>query len=177
MLFSSLQSRIAKSFRSALLPALALIGVSASSLAAPSKVAGGVVPQGFWVLNQARSRSLNPGRQTLWIVKDDGRHLVWTSVVIDDQHRALIVSFDGGYGGPPAPVVGTPMTTRIERRGRGELHNEGAIAGMGNYSEDCRVTADKKRFRCEGRVMTKDGPRDYVDDFDWAGESPVAARP
>lgn len=159
-----------------------LIGLALAAVAAPALAQGtpaphGIVPQGIWVLNPGRSHSLNPGRQTLWVVKDDGRHLVWVSVIIDDQHRVQIVSYDGAYGGSPAPVVGSPMTTQIVATGPASLHNFGTIVGVGDYSEDCRVSQDRTRFRCEGQVQTTSGARPYMDDFDWFANSPPAAQP
>lgn len=156
--------------------ALAVIGLSPAQADQPAPGAG-IIPQGVWVLNLDRSKPLNKGRQTLWLIKDDGKHQVWTSVFIDDQHRALVVSYDGAYGGPPSPVTGTPMTTQIVATGANTLHNFGKIEGQGNYSENCTVSADRKRFRCEGRIETPQGVKVYVDDFDWYGENPPAARP
>lgn len=136
----------------------------------------GIVPQGFWMLNPSRSHSLNPGRQKLWVIKDDGQELVWVAVTTDNRHHVQIASYHGAYGGPPAPVVGTPMTTRLVARGASSLHNSGTITGMGDYSEDCTVFPNRKRFRCEGNVATRDGDKRYVDDFDWYGASPHSAR-
>ena len=133
---------------------------------------GGVMPEGLWVLNQARSIELVPGKQTLWIVKDDGKNTVWVSVSTDDQGRARVSSFDAAYGGPPAPVTGSPMLSQVVSRAPGTLHNFGRIAGLGPYAEDCAVDPAQKHFTCDGEVTTSAGVRRWHDDFDWVGPSP-----
>jgi hypothetical protein len=130
----------------------------------------GVIPEGMWVLNQTRSQTLAPGKQTLWIVKDNGEHVVWVSVNTDPQGMVRVISWDGAYGGPPSPVVGTPMVTQLAAPAPGKLHNFGQITGMGPYSEDCDV--GPKLFVCKGQVMTPEGVRRWTDDFDWVGPSP-----
>lgn len=147
---------------------------ASASAAAPGRLTarGGNMPEGLWVLNQARSIELTPGKQTLWIVKDDGKNTVWVSVMTDDQGRVRISSFDGAYGGPPAPVTGSPMTSQAVSRAPGTLHNFGRIAGLGPYMEDCAVDPSQKHFTCDGQVTTKTGIRRWHDDFDWAGPSP-----
>lgn len=153
------------------------LSLAASIAPARPAIGQGIVPQGFWILNAARSNSLNPGRQTLWVIKDDGRRLIWVSVMIDAKHRTQVVTFDGVYGGAPSPVVGTPMVTQIAATGRRTLRNFGKITGMGDYSENCRVFPGGKRFRCDGQVKTANGIRVYADDFDFYATSPPASRP
>ena len=158
--------------------ALAAAAAAADVHATPTPVVGrltahgGNVPEGLWVLNQARSIELMPGRQTLWIVKDDGRNMVWVSVATDDEGRVRVSSFDSAYGGPPAPVAGSPMTSQAVSYAPGTLHNFGQIAGLGAYVEDCAVDPSQKHFTCDGQVTTATGIRRWHDDFDWAGPTP-----
>ena len=150
------------------LAAMALACALVSPLAA-APARRGIVPEGFWVLNQARSHKLNPGKQTLWIIKDDGDHVVWVSVERDARGMARISSWDGRYDNKPTEVKGTGMMTHLSSRAPGTLHNWGDIPGLGRYTEDCVILDGGKRMRCEGTIAAAAGPRRYVDDFDWRG--------
>jgi hypothetical protein len=147
---------------------------AAPGLAAEAQPAalGGVVPTGLWVLNQQRSVELQPGKQVLWIVKDNGKHLVWVLVVTDPNGMAKVMSFDGAYDGPASTVVGTGMETSLHSPSPGRLHNEGQLPGVGPYSEDCEVQSGGRRFVCNGSVQAPDGVKRWHDDFDWVGPSP-----
>lgn len=146
-------------------------------LASPGQAAApaveGNIPEGLWILNQARSQQLAPGDLTLWIVKDDGKHMVWVSVLADAERRVKISVWDGAYDADAVPVVGTPMLARVTSKAPGTIHNFGEITGMGPYSEDCTVMPDRKRFLCDGQVTTPQGVRRWHDDFEWAGPSPI----
>lgn len=154
---------------------LLVLGGIAGALGGPVAVAQqplrhGIVPEGFWVLNQARSHKMNPGEQTLWIVKDDGDHVVWVSVERDAHNMVRISSWDGRYDDQPTEVKGTGMMTHLSSRAPGTLHNWGDIPGLGRYTEDCTILDGGKRMRCEGAVAAADGTKHYVDDFDWRGK-------
>jgi hypothetical protein len=133
---------------------------------------GGNIPEGMWHLNRARSVQLEPADQTLWVIKDDGKHLIWVLVSTDQQGEVRINSWSGAYGGEPAPVMGSPMRSQIVSRAPGTLHNSGEIAGLGSYSEDCEVMQRGRRFVCHGEVTTASGVRRWTDDFDWIAPSP-----
>ena len=137
-----------------------------------SAQAAGNIPQGLWVLNTARSRELAPGDQTLWVIKDDGESMVWVGVATDPQHRVRVNSWDGTYGGPPAPVVGSDMVSQITSSAPGTMHNAGEIKGLGKYHEDCVVSQAGKRMICHGEVASAKGVLTWKDDFDWMADSP-----
>lgn len=146
---------------------LALSGVAPAGARASAQLR-----EGLWVLNQARSHKLNPGSQTLWIVKDDGDHVVWVSVERDPQGMVRISSWDGRYDGKPVEVIGTGMIAHLTSDGPGRLHNWGEIPKLGNYSEDCVVSAAGRRMRCAGKVDLGGKIQTYVDDFDWRSPNP-----
>ena len=158
--------------------ALAVLVLVNPARAAPDDAQGVLTPkggnmrEGLWVLNQARSKELSPGDQTLWIIKDDGKQLVWVSVIKDAQGRVKVSSFDGPYNGDAVAVVGTGMMSRLSSTSPGTIHNEGEIPGVGAYREDCTVRGEGKRFTCEGQVKAKDGVHPWHDDFDWVSPSP-----
>lgn len=135
----------------------------------------GTIPQGIWELNQERSNSLHTGRQTLWIVKDDGRSFVWASIVIHEG-EVQILSSNGVYGGQWSKVDGAPIEVQTISTGPDKLRNSGTIAGRGRFVENCVVFPDRKRLRCEGELHSDGQKSTYVDDFDWFSESPPAAR-
>ena len=128
--------------------------------------------EGIWVLNQARSKKLKPGSQTLWIVKDDGDNIVWVSVQRDPQGKIGVNSWTGRYDGQPVEVMGTGMIAHLKLEGPGRMRNWGEIPNLGKYSEDCVVSHGGKRFRCEGRVELGKEVKTWVDDFDWRSPSP-----
>ena len=156
------------------LPAIAvLMAVPAS---ADEAVGSGTIPQGIWALNEARSHSLNPGRQILWVVKDDRRSFVWVSIVIHEG-KIQILSYNGVYGGQQTKVDGAPIVAATISTGPHTLRNSGVIQGRGEFFENCRVYRGRKRLRCEGQVRIAGQAVAYVDDFDWFSESPPAVRP
>jgi hypothetical protein len=133
---------------------------------------GGNIPEGMWVLNRSHSVQLEPANQKLWIIKDDGKRLIWVLVSTDRQGQVRINSWSGAYGGEPTPVMGSPMRSQIVSHAPGTLHNFGEIAGLGPYSEDCEVTHHGRRFVCHGEVTTANGVRRWTDDFDWVAPGP-----
>lgn len=156
-------------------PYAATAGIAAllaASSAAAAPASAPVLREGLWVLNQARSHKLNPGSQTLWIVKDDGDHVVWVSVERDLDGKVRISSWDGRYDGQPVEVTGTGMIAHLKSDGPNRLHNWGEIPKLGKYSEECVVSEAGKRMRCEGRVDLGGTITTYVDDFDWHSPGP-----
>jgi hypothetical protein len=136
----------------------------------------GTIPEGIWALNEARSQPLLPGRQTLWILKDDGQAFAWVIVVVNDEGISIL-SHNGTYDGPPANVVGGAMTVQTVSTGPNSLKNYGTIEGVGEYFENCVVGPDGKSLRCEGMLYADGEAKPFVDDFDWFSESPPSARP
>lgn len=134
---------------------------------------GGNVPEGLWVLNLARSKPISPpASQVLWMLKDNGKHMVWVAAVTDARGMVQVDSWDGAYDGAAAPVTGTAMTSQLTSRSPGTVHNFGAVAGAGAYAEDCAVSGAGKRFVCHGKLTTPQGERDWLEDYDWAGPGP-----
>lgn len=159
--------------RAALMAAIALAASGAALFAAPAAAPRApVLREGLWVLNQARSHKLNPGSQTLWIVKDDGDRVVWVSVERDLHDVVKISSWDGRYDGQPVEVTGTGMIAHLASDGPGRLHNWGEIPKLGKYSEDCVVSGGGERMRCEGKVEMGGETKTYIDDFDWRAPAP-----
>jgi hypothetical protein len=139
----------------------------------PAAASGGNIPLGMWKLNRQRSSQLEPVDQVLWIVKDNGRFLIWVLVSTDAQGMVRVNTWDGPYDGEPARVVGTPMMSQISSGSPGTLQSRGTIEGVGPFTEDCTVTAGGRRFLCHGEVTSSDGTvRRWVDDFDWVSPSP-----
>lgn len=146
---------------------------SAKSAAPPSAASGGNLPTGVWRLNRARSEQLTPTDQTLWIVKDDGKHLIWVLVITEPDGTVRLNTWDGPYDAEPRPVGGTPMLAQISSKAAGTLQSRGVIEGLGTFSEDCAVSPDRRRFTCRGEVTGADGAvRRWIDDFDWVSGGP-----
>lgn len=137
---------------------------------------GGTIPEGIWALNDERSQPLLPGRQTLWIIKDDGRSFVWVIVVINDQGVQVLTN-NGTYDGPPSDVTGAGMSVQTVATGPNSLKNYGKIKGVGDFFENCVVSPDGKRLVCKGEVNADGTIMPFVDDFDWFVENPPSARP
>lgn len=154
--------------------AIVCLLAAATALALPAAaLAAGNIPTGLWVLDLERSKPLErPASQVMWLIKDDGAHMVWVVVATDAQGRAKVNSWDGAYDGPPAPVSGTPMTARLTSPAPGRIHNFGDISGVGPYVEDCQVTEAGKRFVCRGQVTAPDGVHPWLEDYRWAGPTP-----
>lgn len=133
-----------------------------------------LIPEGLWVMNPARSQRLVPGTHSLWIVKNDGRALIFASVETDAAGTVKLTSWDGVYDGGPTEVVGSGMMASITAPAAGEMLITGTIPDMGDFSERCVLSADGMRLVCTGKIATADGPITYCDDFDFHGAMPGA---
>lgn len=132
---------------------------------------GGNIPEGIWVLNQARSRKLVPASHTLWIIKDDGRELIWSSAETTSAGIQM-TSYASTYDGPAVVVTGSGFLAHITSEAPGTLLTQGEVPGMGPFSEACRVVDGGRRMLCDGRVETTDGELTWFEEFDWHGPSP-----
>jgi hypothetical protein len=137
-------------------------------------VAKGVIPEGIWRMNVARSRKLNPAEHVLWIVRDDGRELAFVSIEVDAAREVKLSSWKGEYGGGPVEVTGTGMMAQVESSRTGEIVTSGSMPGVGDFVERGEVLEEGKRLLCQGEVRTPEGLLTYVEDFDWIMPSPLA---
>lgn len=134
--------------------------------------AGGNIPEGVWVLNQERSRKLEPTSHTLWIVKDDGERMAWVSIETTADAPVKITAWDGRYDGEPAVVSGSGFVARLTSDGPGTMRTYGEIPDMGPYFEACAVDETGRRLLCHGQVETPDGVLKWTEDFEYHGPSP-----
>jgi hypothetical protein len=133
----------------------------------------GNVPEGLWVLNLARSRPMVvSASQVMWMLKDNGKQMVWVAAITDAKGMVQVNSWDGPYDGAAVGVIGTTMSSQLTSRTPGTVHNFGIIAGAGSYVEDCEVSEGGKRFVCHGKLTTPQGEQDWLEDYDWVGPSP-----
>jgi hypothetical protein len=135
--------------------------------------ARGVIPEGMWVLNAARSRKLRPGAHVLWIVHDDGDRLAWVSVETDPEGAVTLSTWQGNYNGESVEVTGTGMMALIRSSRRGEMVISGLVPDLGEFVERAEVVDDGRRLLCHGEIITADGLLTYVEDFDWVSAGPA----
>ena len=131
-----------------------------------------LIPEGLWLMNPARSQRLIPGTHTLWIVKNDGKTLIFASVETNDAGDLNLTSWQGEYDGPAAEVTGSGMMAKLTAPSPGEMLISGNIPDMGPFTEHCVLSEDGKRLRCTGTIAQPSGTIGYVDDFDWVGPTP-----
>jgi hypothetical protein len=139
-------------------------------------VSGGIVPEGIWVLDEARSRKLEPGRVILWIIRDDGERLVWVAVDTNEAGEISIKSFDGQYGGEPAVVSGSGFVVSLTSPGPRTVRVEGEIPNMGPFSETDVISEDGRQMRVNGEVRIGDEVKEWYEEFNWQGPIPGAKR-
>jgi hypothetical protein len=132
-------------------------------------VGRGIIPEGIWVLDEARSRKLVPGSVTLWIVRDDGERLIWVAVEKNSAGEISIKTFDGAYGGEPAIVQGTGFVVSLSSPAPRTARVDGEIPGMGPFSETDEVSEDGRQMRVNGEVRTADGVKTWYEEFNWLG--------
>jgi hypothetical protein len=133
----------------------------------------GVIPEGIWVLNVARSQKLKPGEHALWVVRDDGHQLAWVSIEVDAERNVTLSTWNGVYNGDEVEVTGTGMKAAIKSSRRGEMVSSGLVPGLGQFVERAEVVDDGRRLLCHGEIQTADGPLTYVEDFDWVSSGPL----
>jgi hypothetical protein len=142
----------------------------------PANADGGNVPLGIWRQNPERSAPLEPGERILWIIKDDGKHLIWVVVLTTPQGEVRLNAWDGAYDAAPKPVFGTPMSAQITSPEAGVIRSRGSIEGMGPFSEEARVMDGGKRFVAHGQVTTADGRvLSWTEDYDWIATAPTSS--
>ena len=130
---------------------------------------GGVIPEGIWVLDEARSRMLIPASVTLWIVRDDGERLVWVVAETDDAGEISIKSFDGQYGGEPSLVSGSGFLVSLSSPAPRTVRVDGEIPNMGPFHEVDTISEDGRQMRVNGQVQTADGVKSWYEEFNWRG--------
>lgn len=139
----------------------------------PANPDGGNVPLGLWRLNTERSAPLEPGERILWIVRDDGKHLIWVVVSTTPTGEVRLNTWDGAYDAEPKLVIGTSMLAQITAPERGVIRTRGTIEGMGSFVEEARVMDGGRRFLTHGQLTTADDRvLSWTEDYDWIGPSP-----
>lgn len=133
---------------------------------------GGTIPTGIWVLNEARSQTLEPKSLTLWIIKNTETDLSWVAVETNAAEVTKVITWSGQYGGAPQVVVGAGIEARLTSNAKDGIQTEGEFPGIGAFVETCRLVDGGKRMLCNGRVTTPAGIKTYIEDFDWFGKSP-----
>jgi hypothetical protein len=119
------------------------------------------------------TRCVRRRSQILWIIKDDGKQLIWVVVSTTPTGEVRLNAWDGAYDAEPTPVVGTPMLAQITSPEPGVIRSRGVIEGIGSFSEEARVMDGGKRFLAQGRVTTADGSvLNWTEDYDWIAPSP-----
>jgi hypothetical protein len=132
----------------------------------------GIIPEGIWVLDEARSRMLAPASVTLWIIRDDGERLVWVVVETNQAAEISIKSFDGRYGGEPTVVRGSEFIVSLSSPGPRTVRVEGEIPNLGPFSETDVISEDGRQMRVTGEVQTAEGPKSWYEEFNWHGPTP-----
>lgn len=132
-------------------------------------MSGGIVPEGIWILDEARSRKLTPGAVTLWIVRDDGERLVWVAVETSPAGEISIKTFDGAYDGPPAAVQGSGFVVSLTSPGLRTVRVDGEIPDMGPFHELDVISEDGRQMRVNGEVQTATGTMTWYEEFNWCG--------
>lgn len=136
---------------------------------------GGIVPEGIWVLDEARSRKLTPGGVILWIIRDDGERLVWVVVDTDETGEISIKSFDGRYGGPPAMVSGSGFIVSLSSPAPRTVRVEGQIPDLGPFEETSVISEDGRQLQVNGEVRAGDDVKSWYEEFNWMGPIPGGA--
>jgi hypothetical protein len=138
-------------------------------------MARGIIPEGIWILDEARSRKLEPGSVTLWIIRDDGERLIWVAVDTNEAGEISVKSFDGRYGGEPALVHGSGFVVSLSSPAPRTVRVDGEIPNMGTFSETDVVAEDGRQMRVNGEVKASDGVKSWYEEFNWQGPAPSTA--
>ena len=137
--------------------------------------ARGIIREGLWVMDDARSRKLEPGALTLWVIRDDGEQLAWVSVETDPAGKIKVGAFDGIYGGESVTVQGNGFVVTLTSPASDTVKVTGEVPGMGPFEEVSVLSANSTRMIVNGKVETPGGVKDWYEEFDWRGPSPHAA--
>jgi hypothetical protein len=130
----------------------------------------GIIPEGIWVLDGARSRMLVPTASvTLWVIRDDGQQLVWVIVETSEAGEIAIKSFDGRYGGEPAVVHGSGFVVSLSAPAPRTVRVDGEIPEMGPFHELDVVSEDGRQMCVNGEVQTPGGAKSWYEEFNWHG--------
>lgn len=132
-------------------------------------MSGGIIPEGIWVLDEARSRMLMPASVTLWVIRDDGERLVWVVAETDDAGDISIKSFNGRYGGEPSLVSGSGFLVSLSSPAPRTVRVDGEIPDMGHFHEVDTISEDGRQMRVDGEVHTADGVKSWYEEFNWRG--------
>ncbi|MET0269791.1 MAG: hypothetical protein ABW173_05105 [Sphingomonas sp.] len=132
----------------------------------------GLIPTGFWIMDEARSRKLVPASLTLWVLRDDGDQLSWVSVETNKAGHTSVNMFEGRYGGPPTTVQGNGFVVSLTSPGPRLIEVSGEVPGMGPFVEKSEVSEDGRLMIVNGRVETADGVLTWYEEFNWQGPSP-----
>jgi hypothetical protein len=135
---------------------------------------GGIIPEGLWILDEARSRMLVPASVTLWVIRDDGERLIWVVVETSASGEVAVKTFDGTYGGPPAVVQGSGFIVSLSSPAPRTARVQGEIPNMGPFSETDVVSSDGRQMRVDGEVHTLEGMKHWYEEFNWQGPMPPA---
>lgn len=135
-------------------------------------MAAGIIPEGIWILDEARSRMLVPASVTLWIIRDDGERLVWVVVETNAKGDIAIKSFDGVYGGDPTVVSGSGFVVSLSSPAPRTVRVAGEIPGMGPFHETDVVSRDGLQMCVNGEVHANDGVKSWYEEFNWVGPMP-----
>src|SRR5260221_13701107 len=138
-------------------------------------MSGGIIPEGIWVLDEARSQMLTPASVTLWIIRDDGERLVWVVVETNEAGEIAIKSFDGAYSGEPAIVHGSGFAVSLSSPTPRTVRVDGEIPSMGPFSETDVGSEEGRQMPVHGEVRVGDEVKCWYEEFNWLG--PVSAVP
>lgn len=131
-----------------------------------------IIPTGLWVMDEARSRKLTPASLTLWVLRDNGRQLVWVSVETDPQGKISVCSFDGTYGGPATTVQGNGFVVSLRSPAPRQVEVSGEVPGMGPFVERSEISEDGRKMIVHGEVRAGNETRTWYEEFNWQGPSP-----
>jgi hypothetical protein len=132
----------------------------------------GVIPEGIWILDEARSRMLVPASVTLWIIRDDGERLIWVVVETSASGAVAVKTFDGAYDGPPAVVHGSGFIVSLSSPAPRTARVQGEIPNLGPFSETDIVSEDGRQMRVHGEVHTAGAVKSWYEEFNWHGPMP-----
>lgn len=148
-------------------------GMNNTSAALPP--ARGIIREGLWIMDEARSRKLEPAALTLWVIRDDGDQLAWVSVETNPAGKITVGAFDGRYGGEPVTVQGNGFVVTLTSPAPDTVKVHGEVPGMGPFEETSVLSDNSTRMIVNGKVQTPDGVKDWYEEFNWHGASPHAA--